>query len=91
MEATQGWSTETRKEKGKAMKWVKASEFKADCVQLMGETGVLVVLKNGRPLATLADIRTARKHAYFGMDKGKLRILGDIVSPTPELWNEDSR
>jgi hypothetical protein len=70
------------------MKVIKASAFKADCVQLIGAAGIVVVLKNGRPLAALTGVKTARKHAYFGMHKGKIQILGDIVSPMPELWEQ---
>ena len=70
------------------MKWVKASEFKTECVRIVGEAGVgeaVVVVKNGKARGTFARARS-RQHAFFGCDKGRLRILGDIVSSMPEAW-----
>ncbi len=70
------------------MKWVKASEFKAECVRVAGEAGAseaVVVVKNGKARGTFARARLQRC-AVFGADKGRLRILGDIVSPMPEAW-----
>ena len=45
---------------------MKASEFKAKCLQLMDE------------------------EAESGADKGRMKIIGDIVSPMPAEWFEDS-
>jgi antitoxin (DNA-binding transcriptional repressor) of toxin-antitoxin stability system len=73
------------------MKYVKASEFKTEFAKVVDAMAVggdaLIVVKNGKPGVALAHVRSARKHAFFGMDKGKIRILGDIVSPMPELWD----
>lgn len=70
------------------MKWVKASEFKVECARVVEEAGAgeaFVVVKNGKARGTFARPRS-QKHAVFGSDKGRLRILGDIVSPMPEAW-----
>ncbi len=71
---------------------IKASEFKARCLKLMdevAETGQdIVITKNGRPVSRLTPYRKP-PHTFFGADKGKIKILGDIVSPMPAEWFED--
>ncbi|MEW5890176.1 MAG: type II toxin-antitoxin system Phd/YefM family antitoxin [Pseudomonadota bacterium] len=69
------------------MKTIQASEFKAKCLALMDDvanTGeVLVVTKNGKPIAELRPYSGGRADSPFGLHAG-LRILGDIVSPIDE-------
>ena len=76
-----------------ASRTIKASEFKARCLKLMdevAETGEeIVITKYGRPVSRLAPYREKPK-AWFGADRGKIEILGDIVSPMPAEWFEDS-
>ena len=66
---------------------IKASEFKAKCLKLMdevAETGEeIVITKNGEPIAKLTAYQQPRK-APWGADKGRIRILGDIISPIDE-------
>ena len=69
------------------MKWVKASEFKADCVRLAGEAGVVVVVKKGTAVGVYAPPRPSKRFR-LGENLGGLRILGDIVSPMHELWKD---
>ena len=40
------------------------------------------------PSPGLAPYRK-RPDTFFGADKGKIKILGDIVSPMPAEWFED--
>ena len=73
---------------------IKASEFKAKCLKLMdevAETGEeIVITKNGRPVARLVAYRT-KFEQFFGADKGKLEILGDIISPIDDAdWEVDT-
>lgn len=72
------------------MEIIKASEFKAKCLQLMdkvAETGeAIVVTKNGKPVAQLAPLKKKPK-TLFGMHKGKIEIVGDIVSPIDVTWD----
>jgi hypothetical protein len=72
------------------MKFVKASEFKSEFAGLVEGTAVggeaLIVVKSGK---TRVRLKTVRKRAYRGMDRGKIQILGDIVSPMWDLWGED--
>ncbi|MCY4129282.1 MAG: type II toxin-antitoxin system prevent-host-death family antitoxin [Gammaproteobacteria bacterium] len=68
---------------------IKASEFKAKCLKLMdavAKTGEeLVITKNGEPVAKLVPYRDRPKR-IFGIDRGSMRILGDIVEPLDIEW-----
>ena len=68
---------------------MKASEFKAKCLKLMdevAETGEeIVITKNRRPVAKLTPLKQ-RPKTLFGVDRGRIEILGDIVSPMPAEW-----
>jgi len=71
-------------------KTVKASEFKAKCLALMDEvarTGQSVVItKRGEPVAELVPYRSAKLNAR-GIWKGKVEIVGDIISPIDVEWD----
>lgn len=79
----------TEKETSKASRTIKASEFKAKCLKLMDEVAEsgeeIVITKNGRPTVRLVPYRT-KFEEFFGADKGKLEILGDIISPLDVEW-----
>ena len=72
---------------------MKASEFKAKCLKLMDEVAQtgdeIIITKNGQPVAKLAPYRE-RPKSWFGRDRDKLRILGDIISPIDVEWEADS-
>ena len=72
---------------------IKASEFKAKCLKLMdevAETGEeIVITKNGKPVAKLAPHRPRHGTSWFGADRDRIQILGDIVSPMPAEWFQD--
>ncbi len=67
----------------------KASEFKAKCLKIMdevAETGEQVtVTKRGVPRVRVVPI-VERPKSMYGVDKGKIKILGDVVSPMPPEW-----
>lgn len=74
------------------MTTIQASEFKAKCLALMdqvartGET--ILVTKNGKPIAELRPHRPPRVKSPFGLHKGEIEILGDIIEPVDTgLWN----
>jgi len=71
-------------------KTIKASEFKAKCLALMDEvarTGETVVItKNGEPVADLVPHRVKKRNP-FGVWKGKVEIIGDIMSPIDVEWD----
>lgn len=72
---------------GGVMQTIQASEFKAKCLSLMDDvasTGeVLVVTKNGKPIAELRPYSGGRAGSPFGLHPG-VKILGDIISPVDE-------
>ncbi|TXH92447.1 MAG: type II toxin-antitoxin system Phd/YefM family antitoxin [Thauera aminoaromatica] len=69
------------------MQTIQASEFKARCLALMDQVAasgeILVVTKNGKPVAELHPYQGARASSPFGLHPG-VRILGDIVSPVAD-------
>ncbi len=69
------------------MQTIQASEFKARCLALMDDVArsgeVLVVTKNGRPIAELRPYSGGRAGSPFGLHP-KLEITGDILSPVEE-------
>jgi len=73
------------------MKTMAAGEFKAKCLQVMDQVRStrtpIVITKRGRPIAKLAPAEEYRSTAFDSL-KGKIEILGDIVSPLvpPEDW-----
>jgi len=68
---------------------IKASEFKATCLRLMDEVASsgeeIVITKNGRPTARLVPCRKQFRD-WFGADRGRIEILGDIISPIEVEW-----
>ena len=83
----------TGNEQASGARTMKASEFKAKCLKLMDEVAQtgdeIIITKNGQPVAKLAPYRD-RPKSWFGRDRDKLRILGDIVSPIDVEWEADS-
>ena len=78
--------------KANAPRTIKASEFKAKCLQLMDEVAEsgeeIVITKNGRPVSRLVPYRE-KPEAPFGRYKDIIQVHGDIVSPMPAEWFED--
>jgi prevent-host-death family protein len=68
---------------------ISASQFKARCLGLMDEVArggeVLVITKNGRPVAELHPCRPKRASSPFGLHPDT-EILGDVVAPLAEPW-----
>lgn len=71
------------------MKEMKASEFKAKCLQLMDEVAAtgepVVVTKNGRPVSRLEPYRQ-RPTTLFGSLAGAMILTPDIVDPLDVEW-----
>ena len=75
------------------MKKMGAGSFKVHCLAVMDEVQAkrepVLITKRGKPVAKLvpADKDT---DDIFGFLKGKVRILGGVVSPalTPEEWGD---
>ena len=84
-------ATESRGNPGS--RTIKASEFKAKCLKLMhdvAESGEeIVITKNGRPVSRLLPYREKPK-SLFGIDRGRIEILGDIIEPIDVEWEAQS-
>jgi prevent-host-death family protein len=69
---------------GGEMQTLQASEFKAKCLAVMDDvsrTGeVLVITKNGKPVAELRPYSGGKADSPFGLHP-RLAIVGDVVSP----------
>ena len=72
---------------------IKASEFKAKCLKLMDEVAAsgeeLVITKHGRPVSRLVPYRD-KPRMPFGRNRENIHITGDIVSPMPAEWFDES-
>lgn len=72
------------------MRRISASQFKARCLGLMDEVArsgeVLVITKNGNPVAELHPCRPERRPTPFGLHPST-RLLGDVIAPLEEPWH----
>ena len=83
----------TRDTSPAGVRTIKASEFKARCLELMDEVAdngaEIVITKNGRPVSRLIPWRK-KPDTLFGIDRGKLEILGDIDEPLDAAWEAET-
>lgn len=74
------------------MRTIKASEFKAKCLQLMDEVAAtgdeLVITKHGKPISKLTPYSEPTQ-SLFGRHRKTLRIRGDILEPIDEVWDAE--
>jgi prevent-host-death family protein len=74
-------------------KTIPAGAFKARCLAIMDEVQAkrqaVVITKRGKPVAKLVPVEQ-EKDDIFGFLKGKVKVVGDVVSPalTPEEWGD---
>ncbi len=84
---------ETRNTSPAGTRTIKASEFKARCLKLMDEVAdsgaEIVITKNGQPVSRLIPYRK-KPDTLFGIDRGKLEILGDIDEPLDVAWEAEA-
>ena len=68
---------------------IKASEFKAKCLQLMDEVNnsgkEIIITKNGQPVSKLVPFKTKRT-TLFGAHQNQIVITGDIITPLDVEW-----
>ncbi len=66
------------------MKTMKASEFKAKCLQVMDEVAAtgeeVLVTKRGQPVSRVVAHQPPRE-TLFGALAGAIRVTGDLVEP----------
>ena len=76
------------------MKKIAAAKFKAQCLTLMEDVRntrqTLVITKRGKPIAKLAPLDNAQDDDFFDSLKGRVRVVGDIVSPVVPLEDWDA-
>ena len=69
-----------------------ATEFRAKCLGLIdevAETGrEIVIAKRGKLVARLVPYRK-RPKTLFGIDRGKIEILGDLDEPLGIVWDAE--
>lgn len=72
------------------MKTIAAGKFKATCLSLMDEIQKkrepVIVTKNGQPIVRLMPLPLTADDPIFGFYKGRLEIVGDVISP---LYSEE--
>jgi prevent-host-death family protein len=74
------------------MKEVAISEFKAKCLAIVDEVQKtkhpIRITKFGKPVAELVPVAPKLPKDLFGFMKGKMDIVGDIISPAsdPDDW-----
>jgi prevent-host-death family protein len=75
------------------MKTMAAGAFKVHCLKVMDEVQskrqAVLITKRGKPVAKLVPVEK-EKDDIFGFLKGKVKVVGDVVSPalTPEEWGD---
>jgi len=75
------------------MKTMAAGAFKVHCLKVMDEVQskrqAVLITKRGKPVAKLVPVEQ-EKDDIFGFLKGKVKVVGDVVSPalTPEEWGD---
>lgn len=69
---------------------ISASQFKARCLGLMDQVAasgeVLVITKNGQPVAELHPCAPARRSSPFGFHPGVV-LHGDLIAPIDSPWS----
>ena len=72
---------------------IEASGCKAKCLRLMDDVAEgayqIVITKNGRPVSRLVPYRD-RPKSLFGIDRGRIEIIGDSLEPIDVEWEADA-
>lgn len=67
---------------------INAASFKARCLALIDESGQpITVTKRGKAKEQIVAVRETPK-SLIGATKGTFKILGDIVGPIVDDWDE---
>jgi prevent-host-death family protein len=72
---------------------VSAANFKTNCLRLMDEVAQrrmpIVITKRGKPIAKLVPLSDGPID-IFGRMAGTIKICGDVIEPTGEVWEADA-
>ena len=67
------------------MRIVQATLFKAQCLALIDEVAAtgetLVITKHGKPIAEMTAHKPPRAKSLIGLDRDRIKIVGDIIAP----------
>lgn len=70
-----------------------AGEFKARCLSVLDEVAEtrteVVVTKRGKPVARVVPVDDVAAPELFGALAGRIRIVGDVISPVEDDWDAD--
>jgi prevent-host-death family protein len=70
------------------MKEIAISEFKAKCLAILDQVQKtrqpIRITRRGRPIAEVGPPKPIDNRDWIGSMKGRMEILGDIVSPASE-------
>ncbi len=76
-----------------ATRTINAAEFQAKCLELVDEVAAggeeIVITQNGRPVSRLVPYRE-KPQSLFGIDRGRIEILGDIIEPIDVEWEAEA-
>lgn len=74
------------------MQTIKASEFKAKCLQLMDlvnkNNEEIIITKNGKPVSKLVPYHH-QLSTLFGLHKGNVKSNDDLIESTGEKWDAE--
>ena len=72
---------------------MKASEFKAKCLDVMDKAHnyyeEIIITKHGHDVAMLVPVISPPAKSIFGFLKGSVKIKDNIVRPQKEKWEAD--
>ena len=74
------------------MKQIAISEFKAKCLAILDQVQKtkrpVRITRRGKPIAEVVPPSPESRKEIFGFMKGKMEIVGDIISPAsdPDDW-----
>ncbi len=72
---------------------VPVTKFKAQCLEMVEtvhrKRTPITISKRGKPVARLVPLDEVTQPPIWGRMRGSMVIVGDIVSPDPELWNSE--
>jgi prevent-host-death family protein len=75
------------------MRTMGAGAFKTHCLAVIDEVydrnEEITITKRGKPMARLIPIAKEKPESILGFLQGKIKIVGDIVSPITEPWEWD--
>jgi prevent-host-death family protein len=76
------------------MKTMSASQFKAKCLQTMGQVQArraeVTITRRGKPLVKVVPIEAEHRKSAAGCLQGVVTVVGDLVAPAalPGEWEE---